>query len=185
VSEAVLDPQAAEIEGKRLFRQGQYKEAAKQFSLAHQAYVEAAEKLKAAEMLNNVGLAYRRVGKHKEAVSALENARQVFSELGDQGREAQVLGNLGGLYSKMKRYDESAVCFQDSVDLFQALDDRARQSETLRAMAIMQFKRGQRATAFTTYEDALYYLPNPNFLQRFTRLLLKMRGLILRLSPFR
>lgn len=185
VTETVLDPLAAEAEGRRLFTQGQYEEAAEQFALAHRAYVQAGDDRKAAEMLNNEGVVFRRVRKYEEAAAALEKARQIFVRLLDQSSQAQVLGNLGGLYSIMKRYDESEACFREAVDLFQELDDRARQSETLRAMAIMQFKRGRRSQALATYEDAMYFLPNPSFLQRVTRFLLKIRGLILRLSPFR
>jgi tetratricopeptide (TPR) repeat protein len=185
MSDEILDPQTAEAEGQSLFAQEEYQAAAERFALAQHAYVKAGNGLKAAEMLNNLGVVYRKVRKHKEAANALEEARQIFAGLGDQPREAQVLGNLGGLYSKMKRYDEAEACFQDTVDLFQKLDDRVQQSETLRAMAIMQFKRGQRSKALGTYEDALYFLPNPNFLQRLTRFLLKIRNMILRWSPFR
>ncbi len=185
MAETVLDPQTAEAEGQRLFTQGQYQQAAEQFTLAHRAYAQAGDDRKAAEMLNNVGVVYRRAGKNEDAAAALEEARQIFTRLSDHSSQAQVLGNLGGLYSIMKRYDESEACFRGAVDLFQELDDRARQSETLRAMAIMQFKRGQRSQALVTYEDAMYFLPHPSFLQRVTRFLLKIRGLILRLSPFR
>jgi len=185
MGETMPDPQIATEEGQRLFAEEQYKEAAEQFAHAQRAYVEAGDDLKAGEMLNNLGVVYRRAGKHKEASEALEEARETFARLGDQRREAQALGNLGGLYSKMKRYDEAEARFQAAFDVFDELDDRVRQSETLRAMAIMQFKRGQRSKAMTTYEDALYFLPNLNFLQRLTRLLLKIRNLILRFSPFR
>jgi tetratricopeptide (TPR) repeat protein len=150
MTETVLNPQTAEAEGQSLFTQERYQEAAEQFSLAHRAYAEAGDELKAAEMLNNIGVVFRRARKHKDAANALEEARQIFSHLGDWQREAQVLGNLGGLYSKMRRYDEAEARFQDAVGLFQQLDDRARQSETLRAMAIMQFKRGQRSKALVT-----------------------------------
>lgn len=180
-----LDPQTIEAEGQRLFAQKQYEEAAERFALAQRAFAETGHELKAAEMLNNVGVVYRRAGKHQEAANALEEARQTFARLGDQRRQAQALGNLGGLYSKMKRYDESAACFQEAIGLFGELDDRARQAETLRAMAIMQFKRGQRSQALSTYEEALYFLPNLTFLQRLLRLLLKLRGWILSTPPFR
>jgi tetratricopeptide (TPR) repeat protein len=135
-------------------------------------------------MLNNVGIIYRQTRKHKAAVSTLEEARQVFAHLGDQLRQAQVAGNLGGLYSKMKRYDEAEACFEEAIILFRELDDRTRQAETLRAMAITQFKRGRRSTALATYEDALYFLPDPGLLQRLARFLLRIRGLVLRWSPF-
>jgi tetratricopeptide (TPR) repeat protein len=185
VSETNNDSQTIEARGHRLFAQEKYKETAECFLRAQRAYAEAGDELKAAEMLNNIGVAYRRGRKHKEAASALEEARQAFARLGDQQREAQTLGNLGGLYSKMKRYDEAQTCFQAAVDLFGQLDDRGRQAETLRAMAIMQFKRGQRSEALTTYEHGLYFLPNPTFLQRLLRFLLKLRGWLMNLSPFR
>lgn len=183
--EVVLSPQQAELEGQQLFTQQRYQEAVDRFSLAERAYAEAGDKLKAAEMLNNIGVVYRRAGQHKEAARALEDARQTFADLDEQQRKAQVLGNLGGLYSKMKRYDQSEVCFREAVALFQELDDRGSHAEALRAMAIMQFKRGQRSKALTTYEDALYFLPKPNPLQRFVRFLLKLRSLILRWSPLK
>jgi tetratricopeptide (TPR) repeat protein len=185
MGETAPDSQPAQAKAQRLFEQGQFQEAAAQFSAAQRAYTQAGDSLKAAEMLNNVGVAYRRARKHQQAVGALEEARQIFSHLGDRTREAQTLGNLGALYSKMKRYGEAAASYQQAVDLFQDLDDRAQQSETLRAMAIMQFKRGQRSKAMLTYEDALYYLPHPNLLQRLARFLLKMRGWILRFTPTR
>lgn len=185
MSQTVLNPQELVAEGQRLFALEKYDEAAEQFSFAQKAYAEAGDDLKAAEMLNNLGVVWRRARKHEAAVSALEEARQLFARLGDQSREAQVLGNLGGLYSILKRYSESDTCFQAAIEIFQELDDRPRQSETLRAMAIMQFKRGQRSKAFATYEDALYFLPNPGFLQRLTRFLLKIRGAVLRFSPFK
>jgi tetratricopeptide (TPR) repeat protein len=180
-----MDPQTAESEGHRLFADRQYKDAAEKFVLAHRGYAEAEQELKAAEMLNNAGVAYRRTKKHKEAVAAFEQARLVFAKHDDTAREAQVLGNLGGSYSKMKRYDESESCFRQAIDLFGEIDDRPRQAETLRAMAIMQFKCGQRSKALTTYEDALRFLPNLNFLQWLARVLLRIRGLVLRLPLFR
>jgi len=185
MSDETIDPQTAAAEGQNLFEQAELQKAAERFSLAQRAYTKAGNQLKAAEMLNNLGVVYRRDRKHKKAANALEEARQIFAGLGDRPREAQVLGNLGGLYSKMKRYDEAEACFKAAIDLFQELDERVQQSETFRAMAIMQFKRGQRSKALATYEDALYYLPNLNFLQRLTRFLLKVRNVILRWSPFR
>jgi tetratricopeptide (TPR) repeat protein len=183
MTELASSPQTAEVEGQQLFVQEKYYEAAEQFTLAQGAYADEGDELRAAEMLNNAGVAYRRCRKHKDAAEALEGAAVLFARLGDEPREAQVLGNLGGLYSKMKRYDRAEECFQSAIGRFQELDDRARQSETLRAMAIMRFKRGRRSEALATYEDALYFLPHPNFLQRVARLLLRIRGLILRFSP--
>jgi tetratricopeptide (TPR) repeat protein len=185
MNETDFNPQTAEEEGKRLFAQEQYQGAAERFLAAQQAFDEAGNELKAAEMSNNVGLAYRRLGKHQEAAQALEHAREVFVGQGDERREAQVLGNLGGLYSKMKRYDESEACFKRAIEVFEALDERAQHAQTLRAMAIMTFKRGSRSQALALYEEALYFLPNPNFLQRVLRFLLRVRGWIMRLSPFR
>ena len=185
MSETDLNPQALEEKGKRLFGQEQYKDAAERFLLAQRAFAEAGDELKVAEMLNNAGVAYRRDRKHKEAADVLERARQSFADLGDRGREAQTLGNLGGLYSMMKRYDKSEASFKKAIEIFEALDERAQHAQTLRAMAIMKFKRGPRSEALTLYEEALYFLPNPTFLQRVLRFLLRVRGCVMRLSPFK
>jgi tetratricopeptide (TPR) repeat protein len=190
MSETNLDPQAAssqviaEAKGKQLFAQEQYEEAVKHFLAAQGAYAQAGNKIKVAEMLNNAGVVYRRLGKHQEAAGVLEQACQTFVELGDQRREAQALGNLGGLYSKMKRYDEAEARFQRALDIFEKLDERVQHSQTLQAMAIMRFKRGPRSQALNLYEEALYFLPNPTFLQRLLRLLLRVRGWLMRMSPF-
>ncbi len=184
MSETNFDPQMAEEQGKRLFAQEQYEEAAERFLAAQGAYAQADNKIKVAEMLNNAGVVYRRLGKHQEAAEVLEQACQTFVDLGDQGRQAQALGNLGGLYSKMKRYDEAEARFQRALDIFQELDERVQHAQTLQAMAIMRFKSGPRSQAFDLYEEALYFLPNPTFLQRFLRFLLRIRGWVMRLSPF-
>jgi tetratricopeptide (TPR) repeat protein len=190
MSETNLDPQVAtssqvaEAKGKQLFAEEQYEEAVEHFLAAQGAFAQAGNKLKVAEMLNNAGVVYRRMGKHQEAAEVLEQACQTFVDLGDQRREAQALGNLGGLYSKMKRYDEAEARFQRALDIFDELDERAQHSQTLQAMAIMRFKRGPRSQAFNLYEEALYFLPNPTFLQRLLRFLLRIRGWVMRISPF-
>lgn len=185
MNETTLDPQTIAAEGQALFAQEQYQEAIARFSQAQQVYAEAGDELKSAEMLNNLGVALRRLDEHPKAAQALETARQIFHQHGDREREAQVLGNLGGLYSKMKQYAQSDTCYKTAVDIFGELDDPVRQAKTLRGMAIMQFKRGDRYDAVFTYQDALYFLPNPTLGQRIARLAAKFTGFILSLPIFR
>ncbi len=178
-------PQTVAAEGQALFAQEQYQEAIARFSEAQQAYAKAGDELKAAEMLNNLGVTLRRIDEHQKAAESLESARQIFHQHGDREREAQVLGNLGGLYSKMKQYKKSDTCYQTAVDIFGELDDPVRQAKTLRGMAIMQFKRGDRYDAVFTYQDALYFLPNPTLGQRIARLAFRFTGWVLNLPIFR
>lgn len=179
------DPQELVTQAKNLYAQQRYEPAAEQFALAHQAYARTGEELQAAEMMNNVGVAYQLAGQYKEAAASLKKARESFAQLEDQEREAQVLGNLGGLYVKMKRYKEAKDCFHAAINMFRELDDRGRQAQTLRALALLQFRHGQRSAGLRLYEEALYFLPNPTFLQRVLRLLLRVRSWVLGTSPLK
>lgn len=184
-STTVSDPQELVTKAKNLYAEERYGQAAEQFDLAHQVYAKAGEELEAAEMMNNVGVAYQLARQQEKAAHALKKARESFARLQDRDREAQVIGNLGGLYAKMKRYDDAEACYETAIDIFQELDDRGRQAQTLRALALMQFRRGQRSEALNIYEEALYFLPNPTMLQRIARFLLRIRGLLVGFSPLR
>lgn len=177
--------EAIEAEAQNLFVQEQYEQAAERFALAQSAYAQIGDPLKAAEMLNNLGVAYQQAGRYEQAEAALRDAQHRLAELGDQHREAQALGSLGVLYAGRKRYEEAEDCFNRAIDLFEQLDERALQAETLRVLAVMQFKRGKFSKALATYEDAQYFLPRSGCLYQVLRVLLKLRGVVLRLSPLR
>ena len=167
-----LDPQTIEAEGQRLFAQKQYKEAAERFALAQRAFAETGHELKATEMLNNVGVVYRRAGKHKEAANALEEARQTFARLGDQRRQAQALGNLGGLYRASGQIEKAARHFKDALPLFHQLGDSQAESVTWRALSTVRLRQRRWLEAVLAYDSSLTCLKRLSLGQRLFHLLL-------------
>jgi Flp pilus assembly protein TadD len=79
------------------FRAGRLTEAAQAFAEAYPMAEAAGDRQKAAEILNDLGVAQRELGDWAAAEAALQRAYALFAELGNVKGKAQVLGNLGNV----------------------------------------------------------------------------------------
>lgn len=174
MDETVLSAQDVKEEGLRLFQEGLYLEAADKFEEARQAFDAEGDVVEAAEMRNNLGIVHRMRREWDEAVTALEDARSAFADLEDRNREAQVLGNLGGLYASQGQRDKAKASLRQAADIFADLGDDQRMGETLMALAVQQWKSGDRQRGLTTYKAGLESLEQPSAGQKALRGLLNL-----------
>ena len=166
-------------EGKRLFQEGLYEEAAAVFRQAQEMFIAEGNEIEAAEMVNNLGVIHRMRGEWDEAIAVLEEARATFVRLGDRDREAQTLGNLGGLYASRGQRDKATECLRQAADTFAELGDAQHQGETLLALGVQMWKSGDRSGGLAAYEAGLHALQQPTAGQKTLRGLLGLRGRLL------
>jgi CHAT domain-containing protein len=70
-----------------------------------------------AEVLANLGLAYRKTGDTKEALPRYEAALALFEDLGDVENQATLLNNLGQLFLDMGLPQDAAAWFQQALHI--------------------------------------------------------------------
>jgi tetratricopeptide (TPR) repeat protein len=161
-------------EGLRLYEEGLYEEAAERFGQAQEVFAAEGNELEAAEMLNNLGVVYRRVQQWDQARKALEEAQRAFARLGDRSREGQTLGNLGGIVASQGDRLRAQEHLRRAAEIFGETGEYQRQGDTLLALGVQMWKSGDRRGGIAAYHAGLLTLDRPSPQQRALRALLKV-----------
>jgi tetratricopeptide (TPR) repeat protein len=159
-------------EGMALFQRGSRSQAITKFEEAVQAFTAENDQLGQAEALNNIGVIYRLQRNREAATQALTQAQTIFAAIGDDNRQAQALGNLGDIYASQKKREEAARAYSEASALFAKSGDLAKQSQVLRALSLLDLKRGRWFMAMMRMEESLRVNPHPTILQRVFRRML-------------
>ena len=160
-------------DGLRLYREGDYVEAAAQFEAARRLYADLGDRGLAGEMLNNMGLCYRALKQWAAAGRALEEALAEFREAGDRGREAQTLGNLGALAESRGDRERAAELYEQAVAIFDEVGDTENRAYTLKSLSALQLKQGRHLEALATMDSSLADAPRLSVGQRVLRRLIQ------------
>lgn len=173
------DARTLKTEGLRLFEEGMYEEAVQRFGQAQELFSAQGEEVEAAEMLNNLGVAYRIMHEWDKAQDALEEAKATFARLGDKQREAQALGNLGGLLASQGERLRAQEYLRQAADIFGELEEYQKQGETLMSLGAQMWKAGDRRGGIAAYQAGLFALENPKSSQKALRRLLQLADRLL------
>jgi tetratricopeptide (TPR) repeat protein len=160
-------------DGLRLYREGDYAEAAAQFEAARGLYADLGDQGLAGEMLNNMGLCFRGLHRWEEAGRALEEALAEFGQAGDRGREAQALGNLGALAESRGDPKRAAELYEQAGAIFDEVGDQENRAYTLKSLSAVQLKQGRHFEALATMDSSLASAPRLNLQQRMLRRLIQ------------
>ena len=139
----------------RLFQQGDRSQALTMFEQAAATFAAQKDVGNQAEMLNNMGVIQRVQGKLETAVTTLTHAADLFNQIGDTTRQAQTLGNLGDLYAQQKAHTEAARCYSNAAAQFAQNNEKEKQAQVLRALSLMELRRGQWLAAILRMEESL------------------------------
>lgn len=173
------NPQALKDEGMRLFQQGKRREALTAFEQAAIGFAAQDDLGNQAEMLNNIGVVQRVQGEWETAVSTLTQAADLFHQIGDTSRQAQTLGNLGDLFAGQKNYPEAARHYSNAAAQFAQSNEKEKQAQVLRALSLMELRRGQWLAAIMRMEESLQARPRPSLPQRLFKALLRFANRLL------
>ena len=175
-----LSPQDLKAKGLRLFEQGNRDQALATFEQAAAAFAEQEDAGEQAEMLNNMGVILRVKGQMDTAVSTLQQAADLFAQIGDSTRQAQTLGNLGDLYANQKKHTEAARFYSDAAAQFAQSNEKEKQAEVLRALSLMELRRGQYLAAIMRMDESLQARPRLSVPQHLFKWLLRFTSKLLR-----
>ncbi|TKJ27712.1 MAG: hypothetical protein CEE40_12900 [Chloroflexi bacterium B3_Chlor] len=160
--------------GMKLFRFGEYEEAASLFGEAHALYVDLNDEKGQGETLNNLGAVRTQEGHWDQAAEAFDKARQIFESLGDKNGEAQTLGNLGTMYRHRGDKEGAVEHLKAAADLFHETGGREMESATLRAISRIRLGQAKWFEALHFYDLSLASAEPPGVKERILRRLIQI-----------
>ena len=169
------EPAALAEEGKRLFKQGRFDEAADRFEQAAHGFTLGRAGLLAAEMKNNQSVALFKAGRPRRALEAALGTEQVFAGAGDTKREAVALGNIAAAHEALGNLDDALAHYQRSADGLAQVGERELRATVLKAMAAVHLKQGRPTESGLKMLATLEAEPRPNFMQRLLLSVLHIR----------
>ena len=103
---------------KEDFQEGRFKNAIKGFESARQFFLENEDSVNAAEMANNLSVAYIQDKQGKKALDIVQGTDAIFEQAGEVQKQAVALGNIGAALEAQKDLKGAAEAYQKSADLF-------------------------------------------------------------------
>jgi tetratricopeptide (TPR) repeat protein len=168
-----------EAQAMEAFRQGDFEAAAGGFASARESYRAEGDRLKAAEMANNLCVALLRLGRPQEALAAVEGTPETFAAEGETLRQAQGLGNLATALEGCGVLDRAEQIYLQAIELFDRLPEAAEaRAQTLRALSQIQLRRGRPLEAAATLQTSLAGA-RPSLRQRILNFLLQLPSRLL------
>jgi tetratricopeptide (TPR) repeat protein len=164
-----INPEEYSDEGKKLYQQGNHKEAADRFLTASEAYLASGDELNAAEENNNRSVCLLKAGLAEEALLAVEETPAIFEAHGDRRRQAMALGNLGAALNKLGRKDEALQVYQKAADIFKEIDEHDLRAPVLQAISDLQLFKGNPIESFVSLSAGLSEDQKPSLYKRFMK----------------
>jgi tetratricopeptide (TPR) repeat protein len=161
-------------QGIRMFRFGEYEEAAELFQKAHTFYKEVGDERGQAEMLNNLGAIYTQEERWDEAAEAFNKAMGAFQSLEDEVGQAQTLGNMGTMYRYQGDGDAAVEHLKKAIGLFHEAGERGKEAVTLRLLSRIRLGQARWLEALHFYDLSLACVQPPGIKERLLRRLLQI-----------
>jgi len=161
-------------QGVRMFRLGEYEEAAENFQKARELYQKLGDQKGQAEMLNNLGAVLTQEERWSEAAEAFEKAGQIFQALEDTDGRAQTLGNLGTMYRHQGENETAVIHLKQAIDLFHEAGDPQNEGATLRLISRIRLGQARWLEALHFYDLSLACVQPPGVKERLLRRLLQI-----------
>lgn len=161
-------------QGIRMFRLGEYEEAAETFQKARESYQKLGDQKGQAEMLNNLGAVYTQEERWSEAAEAFEKAQQIFEALDDTGGRALTLGNLGSMYRHQGDHETAVTHLKQAIDLFHQAGDPQKEAATLRLVSRIRLGQARWLEALHFYDLSLACVQPAGLKERVLRRLLQI-----------
>ena len=161
-------------DGTRLFRFGEYEEAAQLFQEAQSVCQQLGDQKGEAEMLNNLGAVRTQEERYNEAAEAFQQARSLFESLEDKDGLAQTLGNLGTMYRYQGDNDTAVEHLKRAIDLFHEEGDRGKEAATLSLISRIRLGQMRWLEALHFYDLSLACVEPPGIKERVLRWLLQI-----------
>jgi tetratricopeptide (TPR) repeat protein len=156
------------------FRNGEYKSAIQGFLDAHKYFLDSNDSLAAAEMANNLSVAYLQAGQKKKALEIVQGTDLIFEEAGDTLKQAMALGNLAAALEALKQYKPAEEAYQRSADLFGVCGEKEFQSTVLKSLSALHIRQGKQLESIFSMQQSLDNQPTLSLKEKFLKRILKL-----------
>jgi tetratricopeptide (TPR) repeat protein len=162
-------------DGKRLYANGEYLQAAETFESAARAYAAQEDALTAAEMKNNQCVALLKGKQAQAALDAVLDTDAVFAGAGDLRRQGMALANQAAALEALKRREEAAALYERAAGLLEQAGEDQLRADVLRSLSALKARKGQGLDALIAMQDGLGGVKAPTLKQRILKQLLRLR----------
>jgi len=161
-------------QGIKMFRFGEYEEAAERFQEARAHYERTGDRRGQAEMLNNLGAVYTQEERWDEATESFREAQHMFEALDDQSGRAQTLGNLGTMYRHRGDAETAVDTLKQAVELFHEAGEADKEAATLALISRIRLGQAKWLEALHFYDLSLACHQPPGLKARILRPLIRI-----------
>ena len=169
------EPQQIAEQGKQAFAAKQFDQAASYFTEAASAFEALDDTLNAAEMKNNLSVALLQTGNAQAAYEAAAGTDEIFAQAGDLKRQAMAYGNQASALEAMKKFDQALETYEKSAALFAEAGETEMRSMVLQSAATIELRRGKVTNSALSMIGSVESTKKPNLLQRFLKLILRIK----------
>lgn len=169
-----LEPAQLAEQGKSAFENKKFVEAAELFHQAAEGYLLARSVLMAAEMKNNMSVAFLQAGKPREALDAALGTDQIFESEKDIKRQAMALGNQAAALEGLSQFNEAIIAYDHSAELFALAGEGDLRSMVMKSSAAIKLKTGKVTDSAFKMMGSLDVKDNPTFFERILRFFVRI-----------
>ena len=173
MSEA-LTPHDLVEEGQKLYRKGQYKDAAQSFAQAARGFTAAGQPLDAAETLNNASVAHLQAGDPAAALEAARDTDQVFAAAQDVRRQGIAVANQAAALEGCGRLKEALEAYTRSAQLLRQAGETDMRASVLKNISSLQIRTGNQLQALASMDAALDQQKHLSLRERMLKKLLRV-----------
>jgi tetratricopeptide (TPR) repeat protein len=142
-------------EGLQLFKQKKYEQAIRVFQECLDFYVSEKDDLAAAEMRNNLSVAYLQNGQAQLAYDSASGTDQVFAAAGEIRKQAMAISNTATALEALHRPQEALELYESALVILNEINDRELRPDILRRVSVLQLKSGRGLEAMSSMETSL------------------------------
>ena len=142
-------------EGKDLYEQEEYHEAAERFKQASIAYADGEDQVTAAEMDNNRSVSLLQAGEFQPALDAVGESDFIFESAGDVRRQAMAIGNRASALAKLGKKKEAQESFWEAARLLGDINESDLRASVLQSISKLQMSEGRFMEAISSMESGL------------------------------
>lgn len=172
-----MNEQASHAEALKLLKEGSVAEAAGNLEILRAHLISQGDEAQAAEVGNDLGVAYYRLGRLDTARDAFEQSRSLFEKTGNVSGEARALGNQAQAQARAGEHAAAEKNYARAAELFSKAGDKQFEFDTYRALSQMQMQRGRWLESLAAYDRALAARGGSGAFRAFVRIPLKLIGL--------
>ena len=153
---------AIKMQGVTYYYQGLVQQAVIEYNRALNIATQLNNRIKQANLLSNIGLAYFDMYNMELALEYYQQAKAIYEISGSAQDKADILHNIAGVYTRLSRYDSALDIYRQVLDVFQQLDDKDGVAQAYGNMGVAYDESGQDQLALHYHQLALRYYQSVN-----------------------